>query len=314
MSASATNNHSPKGAFWSTLHAQNLKADEPLSRQEKSSNNKDTAPTKAGSQPTVSRYLNDSPPKDLTPPSGKILKEKVQSQGSAPVPRRRNYADEVEQLDTKVDSESSNWKFDDDERPKAPVLLSPIGSMPSRQRHLPENTGSPNEPFEGNSTQGNVSNQSRTNEQLKAEVDRLNVALSQVLNDKSAITSRFEEMTAICRAQKQEIQDLKSALASGANNKNSSQQELFNQQQQPPMTQHQWQPQQNAGAQNFEQVCEFLVPVQICTYNGNSFYLIKGHFTPLSKTVTRKSRGPVKFLHASCRFRHPFKLHGPLAL
>lgn len=280
MSASSTNNHSPKGAFWSTPHAQNLKVDEPLSRQEKSSNNKDTTPTKVGSHPTVSRYVNDSPPKDLTPSSGKNSKEKVQSQGSAPVPRRRNYADEVEQLDTKVDNESSNWKFDEDERPKAPVLLSPIGSMPSRQRHLPENTGSLNEPFEGNSTQGNGS-QSRTNEQLKAEVDRLNVALSQVLNDKSAIASRFEEMTAICRAQKQEIQDLKSALASGANNKNSSQQETFNLQQQPT-SQRQWQPQQNAGAQNIEQVCEFLVPVQICTYDDNNFYLTKGHISQKS--------------------------------
>lgn len=263
-SASAMNNHSPKGAFWSTPHAQNLKADEPLSRQEKNTNTKDTTPTKVGSQATVSRYLNDSPPKDSTLPSGKNSKEKVQSQGSAPVPRRRNYADEVELLDIKLDSDSSNWKFDEDERPKAPVLLSPIGSLPSRQRYLQDNTGSPGEPFDGNLTQGNVSSQSRTNEQLKAEVDRLNVVLSQVLNDKSAITSRFEEMIAICRAQKQEIQDLKSALASGANNKTSSQQEMFNLQQQQVMSPGQLQPQQNAGAQNSEQVCEFLVPVQVC--------------------------------------------------
>ncbi|KAL0379925.1 UNVERIFIED_CONTAM: putative serine/threonine-protein kinase DDB [Sesamum angustifolium] len=50
-------------------------------------------------------------------------------------------------------------------------------------------------------------------EMLEAEVEKLKVQLAHVSAEKAEITSKYEKLTAICRSQRQEIQDLKQALA-----------------------------------------------------------------------------------------------------
>lgn len=50
-------------------------------------------------------------------------------------------------------------------------------------------------------------------ETLEAEVEKLRVQLKEVNLERSEITSKYEKLSAICRSQRQEIQDLKQALA-----------------------------------------------------------------------------------------------------
>jgi AP2-associated kinase len=54
------------------------------------------------------------------------------------------------------------------------------------------------------------------NEQLQSEIDKLRVDLKQALLDKADMASKYEKLTAICRSQRQEIQDLKFALGSSS--------------------------------------------------------------------------------------------------
>ncbi|KAL0464386.1 UNVERIFIED_CONTAM: putative serine/threonine-protein kinase DDB [Sesamum latifolium] len=50
-------------------------------------------------------------------------------------------------------------------------------------------------------------------EMLEAEVEKLKEQLAHVSAEKAEITSKYEKLTAICRSQRQEIQDLKQSLA-----------------------------------------------------------------------------------------------------
>ncbi|KAL3692510.1 hypothetical protein R1sor_006161 [Riccia sorocarpa] len=52
--------------------------------------------------------------------------------------------------------------------------------------------------------------------QLQVDVDRLSKELQQALAEKAVVSQQYEKLTAICRSQRQEIQELKSALASAS--------------------------------------------------------------------------------------------------
>ncbi|KAJ9685836.1 hypothetical protein PVL29_017772 [Vitis rotundifolia] len=60
---------------------------------------------------------------------------------------------------------------------------------------------------------GSNANKSAKEEELEAETERLKEQLKQANLEKSEITSKFEKLSAICRSQRQEIQELKQALA-----------------------------------------------------------------------------------------------------
>lgn len=51
-------------------------------------------------------------------------------------------------------------------------------------------------------------------EALEAEIERLKDELKQTKSEKAEITAKFEKLSAICRSQRQELQDLKQTLAS----------------------------------------------------------------------------------------------------
>ncbi|KAF8105246.1 hypothetical protein N665_0161s0044 [Sinapis alba] len=51
-------------------------------------------------------------------------------------------------------------------------------------------------------------------EALEAEIERLKEELKQTSSEKAEITAKFEKLSAICRSQRQELQDLKQTLAS----------------------------------------------------------------------------------------------------
>uniref|UniRef100_A0A5B7A553 non-specific serine/threonine protein kinase n=1 Tax=Davidia involucrata TaxID=16924 RepID=A0A5B7A553_DAVIN len=62
---------------------------------------------------------------------------------------------------------------------------------------------------------GVSSKKSGKEEMLEAEVERLKEQLKQANVEKAEITSKYEKLSAICRSQRQEIQELKQALAAG---------------------------------------------------------------------------------------------------
>ncbi|KAB1224880.1 hypothetical protein CJ030_MR1G008846 [Morella rubra] len=62
-------------------------------------------------------------------------------------------------------------------------------------------------------TSGVSDSKSRKEEALEAEVENLKEELKQAHLEKAEITSKFEKLSAICRSQRQEIQELKQALA-----------------------------------------------------------------------------------------------------
>ncbi|XXG64064.1 hypothetical protein AAC387_Pa05g2119 [Persea americana] len=66
---------------------------------------------------------------------------------------------------------------------------------------------------EFDSTKLNSGNNRTGKEALEAEVERLKEQLKQANLEKAEITSKYEKLSAICRSQRQEIQELKQALA-----------------------------------------------------------------------------------------------------
>lgn len=60
---------------------------------------------------------------------------------------------------------------------------------------------------------GASNNKSGKEEALEAEVERLKEQLKQANLEKGEITSKFEKLSAICRSQRQELQELKQTLA-----------------------------------------------------------------------------------------------------
>lgn len=62
------------------------------------------------------------------------------------------------------------------------------------------------------STTYHVKNNGAGKEDLEAEVNRLKEQLKQANLEKAEITSKYEKLSAICRSQRQEIQDLKRAI------------------------------------------------------------------------------------------------------
>ncbi|CAH8358660.1 unnamed protein product [Eruca vesicaria subsp. sativa] len=57
-------------------------------------------------------------------------------------------------------------------------------------------------------------NKNAKEEALEAEIERLKEELKQTSSEKAEITAKFEKLSAICRSQRQELQDLKQTLAS----------------------------------------------------------------------------------------------------
>lgn len=67
---------------------------------------------------------------------------------------------------------------------------------------------------------GSNANKSTKEDELEAEIERLKEQLKQANLEKSEITSKFEKLSAICRSQRQEIQELKQAFAARTSSPN----------------------------------------------------------------------------------------------
>ncbi|KAJ8899175.1 hypothetical protein K2173_012351 [Erythroxylum novogranatense] len=77
--------------------------------------------------------------------------------------------------------------------------------------------------FDNNKLKSGVSNISFGTDALEAEVERLKEQLKQANFEKAEVTSKFEKLSAICRSQRQEINELKQVLAARTPSPNKSQ-------------------------------------------------------------------------------------------
>lgn len=124
----------------------------------------------------------------------------------------------------KFDDESVTWK-DDRSRPEKfnlPGKASPSGRENSQANPMKSSSASTfeNEAFNTFVAEFDTAKLSPTDNGMKSkdnslesEIERLKEHLKQANAEKAEITSKYEKLTAICRSQRQELQELKQALA-----------------------------------------------------------------------------------------------------
>lgn len=125
---------------------------------------------------------------------------------------------------TKLNDESSTWKEDRSrsEKHNLPGKASPSGRENSQANPIKSSSASTFEneafntfvaEFDTSKLSPSSGTKSRKESSLEAEIDRLQEQLKQANAEKAEITSKYEKLTAICRSQRQELQELKQALA-----------------------------------------------------------------------------------------------------
>lgn len=201
VSSTSTNlrtseNASPLGSFWATMHA------------------KDSEGTEEKTRPKYDEDLTDRRS------SGK---EKVRPDGypaSHVTPQKEQSLPSHAQKNVPVKSVSRPSDFSTKD-----LNLFPDNSNHNSERLKPlkaEVTPSfQNDSYNAFVAEFNINKQSTNNsrqkpekeEMLEAEVEKLKDQLASLSAEKAEITSKYEKLSAICRSQRQEIQDLKHAVA-----------------------------------------------------------------------------------------------------
>ncbi|KAF3622554.1 putative box C/D snoRNA protein 1-like [Capsicum annuum] len=189
----------PIGAFWNTQHATSASVSEETTRPKFDEEIRHSS----------SSYDKSHPNK--VPVSYKTSPLKEESLSSHPVqnnmqPKPANRAGEASSRDFEINL------FQDDSGLN-------VGSNKSSKSEGP--TGSQGEAYNAfvaefctnKPNPGNNAKQPEKKELMEAEVEKLKQQLSRANMEKSEIASKYEKLSAICRSQRQEIQELKQALA-----------------------------------------------------------------------------------------------------
>ncbi|PHU30127.1 G-type lectin S-receptor-like serine/threonine-protein kinase RLK1 [Capsicum chinense] len=189
----------PIGAFWNTQHATSASVSE------------DTTRPKFDEEIRHSSSSYDKSHPNKVPVSYKTSPLKEESLSSHPVqnnmqPKPANRAGEASSRDFEINL------FQDDSglnvgSNKSSKLEGPTGSQGEAYNAFVAEfcTNKPNP--------GNNAKQPEKKELMEAEVEKLKQQLSRANMEKSEIASKYEKLSAICRSQRQEIQELKQALA-----------------------------------------------------------------------------------------------------
>ncbi|XP_026425576.1 probable serine/threonine-protein kinase DDB_G0276461 [Papaver somniferum] len=172
----------PLGAFWSTQHAKTSPG------TDKSSPIFDEEPNRG--HPEI------SPPKDLNMRS------------------RSAWISQESSIRKSVDSPSKDFEIkfysDDADRGSGKTGVSQTDKVTSQNETFDTFVAD----FDTAKLDPGSSNSESTKEQsLKVEVDKLKEQLQQSNLEKAEITAKYEKLSAICRSQRQELQELKQALA-----------------------------------------------------------------------------------------------------
>ncbi|CAN6453893.1 unnamed protein product [Victoria cruziana] len=226
----STGSSSQLGSFWSSLHAQETNvSDENGTKFDKDPNNDKTRGSiqqiREGSHHTVNGI---SPPKEV------------------PHQRARNRVTTAHINTSKkiVDGPSEGYeiRFFSGSTDRISDASS-IYSLTNNKAGKSENVGSSSSEVFGSFTAEfdcnklNLENERLKKEELNAEAEKLREELKQVAKEKAEITAKYEKLMAICRSQRQEIQELKQVVASGGAAKKSCSSETATLQVQAPQSQ-----------------------------------------------------------------------------
>lgn len=192
----AGENDGPLGSFWATLHAKDSGATEEKTKpkyDEDSTDRRSSGKEKVRPDGHLASHV--TPQKEQSVQSH--LQKNVQAKS---VSRPSDYPSK----DLNLFPDSLNHSSERLKPPKAEVT-------PTFQ----------NDAFDAFVAEFDVTKQSPNNshhkpekeDKLEAEVEKLKEQLANVSAEKAEVTSKYEKLSAICKSQRQEIQDLKHALA-----------------------------------------------------------------------------------------------------
>ncbi|KAF9665430.1 hypothetical protein SADUNF_Sadunf16G0121800 [Salix dunnii] len=187
------------GAFWSTHHAKDS-----LFVEDKSTPKFDEEPSQNTSKQDRNQTENHSFPKNTSPAKQENVHTHVA--GRRNVHNRSHVPEDGASKDFEL-TFSQKDMYHGMERPKA--------SKPAAN-HLFQDEAFNTfvAEFDSNKLNSRVSNDKEGKEEaLEAEIEMLKEQLKQVNSEKAEITLKFEKLSAICRSQRQEIQELKQTLA-----------------------------------------------------------------------------------------------------
>uniref|UniRef100_A0A6M2ESB6 non-specific serine/threonine protein kinase n=1 Tax=Populus davidiana TaxID=266767 RepID=A0A6M2ESB6_9ROSI len=187
------------GAFWSTHHAKDS-----LFVEDKSRPKFDEEPSHNTSQQDTNQSENHSFPKNASP----AKQENVHTI----VAGRRNVHNKSH---VPEDGASKDFELTFSQKDMDHGMERPKASKPAATRLFQDEAFSTFvAEFDSNKLNPRVSNDKEGKEEaLEAEIERLKEQLKQVNSEKAEITLKFEKLSAICRSQRQEIQELKQTLA-----------------------------------------------------------------------------------------------------
>ncbi|KAJ6947926.1 AP2-associated protein kinase 1 [Populus alba x Populus x berolinensis] len=187
------------GAFWSTHHAKDS-----LFVEDKSRPKFAEEPSHNTSQQDTNQSENHSFPKNASP----AKQENVHTI----VAGRRNVHNKSH---VPEDGASKDFELTFSQKDMDHGMERPKASKPAATRLFQDEAFSTFvAEFDSNKLNPRVSNDKEGKEEaLEAEIERLKEQLKQVNSEKAEITLKFEKLSAICRSQRQEIQELKQTLA-----------------------------------------------------------------------------------------------------
>lgn len=187
------------GAFWSTHHAKDS-----LFVEDKTRPKFDEEPSHNTSQQDRNQSENRSFPKNASP----AKQENVHTI----VAGRRNVHNKSH---VPEDGASKDFELTFSQKDMDHGMERPKASKPAATRLFQDEAFSTFvAEFDSNKLNSRVSNNKEGKEEaLEAEIERLKEQLKQVNSEKAEITLKFEKLSAICRSQRQEIQELKQTLA-----------------------------------------------------------------------------------------------------
>ncbi|KAH8520509.1 hypothetical protein H0E87_001815 [Populus deltoides] len=187
------------GAFWSTPHAKDS-----LFVEDKSRPKFDEEPSHNTSQQDRNQSENRSFPKNASPAKQENVHNIVAG--------RRNVHNKSH---VPEDGASKDFELTFSQKDMDHGMERPKASKPAATHLFQDEAFSTFvAEFDSNKLNSRVSNDKEGKEEaLEAEIERLKEQLKQVNSEKAEITSKFEKLSAICRSQRQEIQELKQTLA-----------------------------------------------------------------------------------------------------
>ncbi|KAL6493890.1 hypothetical protein OROGR_031799 [Orobanche gracilis] len=171
----------PLGAFWTTQHAKNYEAREDKTRPKY---DEDTTNHKLSGNEKI--HLGDNPFSRVTPQKEQSFQSPHVDKNAQSRPDNSNHS--TERL--KEPKPEMNPSFQNDAYNAFIAVFDSTEQSPGENCRKPERE-----------------------ERLEAEVEKLKDQLAHVSAEKAEITSKYEKLSAICRSQRQEIQELKHAVA-----------------------------------------------------------------------------------------------------